>query len=228
MSSVLGFPQCRSLAAPVQGRRMRGRPVSRILSGVAPWMTIPLGLRSPAASSRQPGHLGAKLPCRPPFPVAARHPYSALLPVGLAVPVLLPVPRWALTPPFHPYPCEQGRSVLCGAFPGVAPAGRYPAPLLHGVRTFLGRPAIRKTELWAAAVIRSSAPGPDTPRPGQRSMGALPPYPRDIWSKMKGRPGLAFILPKISRGEAQPGGRAPLLSWTARRRHPSRSARRDR
>ena len=34
------------------------------------------------------------------------------------------------------------RSVLCGAFPRVAPAGRYPAPLLCGVRTFLtGGPA---------------------------------------------------------------------------------------
>ena len=29
------------------------------------------------------------------------------------------------------------QSLLCGAFPEVAPAGRYPAPLLHGVRTFL-------------------------------------------------------------------------------------------
>ncbi len=29
------------------------------------------------------------------------------------------------------------QSLLCGAFPGVAPAGRYPAPLLHGVRTVL-------------------------------------------------------------------------------------------
>ena len=40
------------------------------------------------------------------------------------------------------------RSVLCGAFPRVAPAGRYPAPSLQGARTFLahfvrGRPAIR-------------------------------------------------------------------------------------
>ena len=35
---------------------------------------------------------------------AARGPYLALLPVGLAVPELLPAPRWALTPPFHPYP----------------------------------------------------------------------------------------------------------------------------
>ncbi len=29
------------------------------------------------------------------------------------------------------------RSVLCCAFPGVTPAGRYPAPCLRGARTFL-------------------------------------------------------------------------------------------
>ena len=29
------------------------------------------------------------------------------------------------------------RSVLCGTVPGLAPAGRYPAPLVHGARTFL-------------------------------------------------------------------------------------------
>ena len=29
------------------------------------------------------------------------------------------------------------RFVFCGAFPGVAPAGRYPAPCFHGARTFL-------------------------------------------------------------------------------------------
>ena len=34
---------------------------------------------------------------------------------------------------------EGGPSILCGAFPRVSPAGRYPAPLLHGVRTFLTR-----------------------------------------------------------------------------------------
>jgi len=48
----------------------------------------------------------------------------------------------------------DGLSVFCGAFPRVTPAGSYPAPLLHGVRTFLTRenvhsagrdhPAVRK------------------------------------------------------------------------------------
>jgi hypothetical protein len=31
------------------------------------------------------------------------------------------------------------RSVLCGTVPGVAPAGRYPAPCFRGARTFLPR-----------------------------------------------------------------------------------------
>ena len=35
-----------------------------------------------------------------------RHPYLVLLPVGFAVPSLLPGPRCALTAPFHPYPCR--------------------------------------------------------------------------------------------------------------------------
>ena len=34
---------------------------------------------------------------------------------------------------------DDGRFVLCGTFPGVAPAGRYPAPHVDGARTFLSR-----------------------------------------------------------------------------------------
>ena len=88
-----------------------------------------------------------------------RRPYSVLLPVGFTMPAPLPQPRCALTAPFHPYPSTQltllrrgkpcgpaspkprrgegGRFVLCGTFPGVAPAGRYPAPYVKGARTFL-------------------------------------------------------------------------------------------
>ena len=32
---------------------------------------------------------------------------------------------------------DEGRFAFCGTFPGVAPAGRYPAPCFHGARTFL-------------------------------------------------------------------------------------------
>ena len=35
-----------------------------------------------------------------------RRSYSVLLPVGFTVPLLLPEARWALTPPFHPYPAR--------------------------------------------------------------------------------------------------------------------------
>jgi hypothetical protein len=54
--------------------------------------------------------------------------------------------RGALLP--HPFTlarrqaeaCPGGRSALCGTFPGVAPAGCYPAPCFRGARTFLPRP----------------------------------------------------------------------------------------
>jgi hypothetical protein len=56
---------------------------------------------------------------------------------------LLPHP-FTLTPPPHSG-CSRsgtgnqvaGRFAFCGTFPGVAPAGRYPAPLVRGARTFL-------------------------------------------------------------------------------------------
>ena len=34
---------------------------------------------------------------------------------------------------------RTGRFAFCGAVPGVAPAGRYPAPYFRGARTFLPR-----------------------------------------------------------------------------------------
>src|SRR5207253_9599092 len=79
--------------------------------------------------------------------------YLVLLPVGFTLPPPLPAARCALTAPFHP--CRPPgpangtdrarRCVFCGTFPGVAPAGRYPAPCLRGARTFLSPP---KSETW--------------------------------------------------------------------------------
>src|SRR5690554_2425832 len=56
-----------------------------------------------------------------------RYPYSALLPVGFALPLPSPEARCALAAPFHPYPpspCGSGgRYVFCGTFPEVSSAG---------------------------------------------------------------------------------------------------------
>ena len=140
--------------------RARGRPVSRILSFPKKGATIHLGRASPRGSCCQPGPLGPKPPCADIRGRISRTrgPYLALLPVGLAMRRPLPAPRWALTPPFHPCPrTRRGRSVLCGAFRRVAPPGRYPAPALRRVRTFLSP---------AGAVARPSA------QSGHRKHGA--------------------------------------------------------
>jgi len=76
----------------------------------------------------------------------ACHPYSVLLPAGLAVPPSLLRTRCALTAPFHPYRGEPRRFPFCGAVPEITLAGRYPAPYLRGARTFLHpRPKTRSS-----------------------------------------------------------------------------------
>src|ERR1700740_3501291 len=110
-------------------------------------------------------------------------PYSVLLPVGFAMPSPLPDTRCALTAPFHPcspppfiLPRQRGRIgwgkrfVPCGAFPGVAPAGRYPAPHVDGARTFLFRhlstlagAAVRPTDVPHLAAARGRV-NPCSPR----------------------------------------------------------------
>ncbi len=84
-------------------------------------MTIHLGALLPERSCDQPEAVGGNAPA------CAPASYLVLLQAGLAVPCLSPNKRCALTAPFHPYPF--GRFVFCGAFPQVALAGRYPAPL---------------------------------------------------------------------------------------------------
>src|SRR5271165_1971584 len=105
-------------------------------------MAIPLGRSLPNASCDRPERRGAK--ARPALRIApgACRSYLVLLPVGFSLPPPLLAARCALTAPFHPYrppgmPETGRRCTFCGTFPGVAPAGRYPAPHLRGARTFL-------------------------------------------------------------------------------------------
>src|SRR5579883_3494613 len=62
-------------------------------------MAIPLGRPLPSASRDRPGRRRGN----PRAGCPACRPYLVLLPVGFAVPLALPLARWALTPPFHPY-----------------------------------------------------------------------------------------------------------------------------
>jgi hypothetical protein len=119
-------------------------------------MAIHLGCPSPNTSSDQPEwQPGNRL-----LALASRHhPYSVLLPVGFTLPRLLPATRCALTAPFHPCPRfrNRWRFAFCGTFPEVTLAGRYPAPCLHGARTFLRIrefTAISRHNFPSAAAIR--------------------------------------------------------------------------
>src|SRR6516225_4202775 len=104
-------------------------------------MAIHLGRSLPSASCDPPERRRGDPPGSPDFRATCRS-YSVLLPVGFSLPPPLPAARCALTAPFHPcrlpgMPETGRRCTFCGTFPGVAPAGRYPAPHLRGARTFL-------------------------------------------------------------------------------------------
>src|SRR5271155_342804 len=101
---------------------------------------IPLGRRLPGASSNLPGRRDPDT-----IPKLARASFApslfGLAPGGVcraagvaagavrSYRTVSPLPRLLRNAP--------RRSVLCGTFPGLTPAGCYPAPLVHGARTFL-------------------------------------------------------------------------------------------
>jgi hypothetical protein len=92
---------------------------------------------------------------------------------------------------FSPLPRPQPRRfVLCGTFPEVALAGRYPAPRVHGARTFLPGDL---SALAGAAVRPTDAIG----------MGFLAPQVKRFASLSRAAP-------------ASPRGAAAFRAWTRR------------
>lgn len=169
----------------------------------------------------------------------SRHPYSVLLPVGFAVPSMLPCPRWALTPPFHPCLRKRRRSALCGTFPGVAPAGRYPAPCFRGARTFLPRGLSALAESgcpanWPAFLSETGRPWPEvSTRYAGDEMARLGSGPRGSAPKSRcrspARPCIrAAEVPRRcgrSRRSSSPPPRSHPLGW--RSVHPPQNRHRD-
>ncbi len=122
--------------------------------------------------------------------------------------------RGALLP--HPFTLtrtldrsDAGRSAFCGAFPRVAPAGRYPAPCFRGARTFL-----RGIPRDARGGRPAGWPGVDRPRgPGREGRRR----PRGA-GRASHQHGLAHVAGRAEHveiaGRPRRAGRAP--SWDCR------------
>ena len=141
----------RKSSAPQNGRRRRpfpdggapsnaSRPVSRVLYGGFRRATaIPLGRSLPDASRNLPGWPARKRA----WNRSSAPSLFGLAPGGVYRAGPVAGPAVGSYPTLSPLPAVSGRSregrrfAFCGTFPGVAPAGRYPAPCFHGARTFL-------------------------------------------------------------------------------------------
>ena len=95
-------------------------------------------MRPTRAAGRKPAPRGRERPRLPPlFGLAPGGVYHAAPVAGDAVRsyrTLSPLPAGPRT---VSRAARGGRFAFCGTFPGVTPAGRYPAPCSRGARTFL-------------------------------------------------------------------------------------------
>src|ERR1043166_2325622 len=139
LSGRAEYPQVRHLL-PLCGvglgrrghREAGGRAISRVLfARRGGQMVISLGWLSPATSRGLPA-------AQRPGPGLAA--YLALLRLGVTVPRLLPGARWALTPPFHPYPLDKRAVCFLWPFPSPRGAQVLPGSVPSGARTFLSTP----------------------------------------------------------------------------------------
>ena len=129
---------------------MAARPRPEEL-GACDVTAIPLGRLLRAASSNQPGRQRKDTPG-----VLPRHaaPIRSCSRWGLPCRARCR-PRGALLPHLFTLTLGQskGRYLFCGTFPEVAPAGHYPAPFLHGARTFLPSCDARPSDRLAFVLV---------------------------------------------------------------------------
>ena len=154
------------------------------------------------AASILPGSWGkfARMACKPDF---VQGPNLAADALWMTIPLPTVLPRRSSCHHHHGdvigKPLTPWQTILCGAFPGVAPAGRYPAPFLHGVRTFLGactprssshprEAGNRRKRAWDQGLSQrrtrlKASGGFHTPAPAAKSGGFTPPHPRGIFAQ---------------------------------------------
>lgn len=107
---------------------------------------------------------GAKV--RPAFPRAGCLPLLLGLAPGGVFPAAAvaggAVRSYRTVSPLPPARCSETdrRCTFCGTFPGVAPAGRYPAPYLRGARTFLPPPKGQRAAIRPSGTRKSGSSRP--------------------------------------------------------------------
>ncbi len=155
--------------------------------GLPPAMTIHLGRPLLDASSNQPGQRRGNAPAAR-LPANGLPPLFGLAPGGVcrAAPVASRAVRSYRT--LSPLPRNAGRFAFCGTFPGVAPAGRYPAPCFHGARTFLcGRSPQRSSSRLAKEDKATSAEPVKRPCPSGNKfrVARIGPWPARAWQLLQ-------------------------------------------
>ena len=169
-------------------------------------MTIPLGPPLPTGSSCQPGPLGLKHPCGaiPCGPARAR-PLFGIAPGGACRAVRLPRPRWALTPPFHPYPGPK------------AGGGLFSVALSLG----LPRPGVTRHPCFMESGLssRSSQPPRSSGHPRAPSLRRAPP-PRQR-GKRRARASIVRRVARRQRPAAQGRNRSRNAASTASQSPPA-------
>ena len=178
-------------------------------------MTIPLGPPLLTGSSCQPGSAGAQAALRG---CPRARSLFGIAPGGACRAGPVARPAVGFYPTVSPLPAAgtpkgpgRRRSLLCGAFPGVAPAGRYPAPCLHGARTFLARPRPEGRPARGHPAIRAVA------KIGGRRVWSSAASPLGRSNDPAGPTGASGPLPRqSSRSAARIGpGRPPRSGcWT--------------
>ena len=127
--------------APLFSRQPAYKPGSgRHAKGFACVTAIPLGRRSPGASSNLPGRQDPDTIPKLHFRASLTPSLFGLAPGGVcpAAGVTAGAVRSYRTISPLPWSTEAPRRyVFCGTVPGFAPAGCYPAPFVRGARTFL-------------------------------------------------------------------------------------------
>jgi len=150
----------------------------RIRDGHSSGTPVTRRLQQPTRTARsgQIPKLSALSRRNPAPPLFGLAPGGVCRAAGVAAGAVRSYRTFSPLPPLRLPPRERGRTdtgrrlVLCGTFPKLALAGRYPAPFVHGARTFLPDSPHCSLPRWAERTV-GAAGAAVRPTDGMRDGG---------------------------------------------------------